>query len=112
MRDRDIFANKCYCIITHIVHPDVQGSINTLIDPIDSFCFKIRFRLLLQIDYWLYEEDDIKQYFWLGAGRYTNPDGHYFGGVDIGYYRMLGYYGILFLLITLYFILFNLLNSF
>ena len=36
----------------------------------------------------MYEEDDIKQYFWLGAGRYTNPDGHYFGGVDIGYYRM------------------------
>lgn len=73
-----------------------------LIDPIDSVLFQDSFQTsstdrLLE----MYEEDDIKQYFWLGAGRYTNPDGHYFGGVDIGYYRMLGYYGIIgFLLIT------------
>lgn len=57
----------------------------------------------------MYEQEDIKQYFGLGAGRYTNPDGHYFGGVDIGYYRMLGYYGIigfLFLTYVLYYLIY------
>jgi len=41
----------------------------------------------------MYQSEDIKQYFTFGSGRYTTPDGHYFGGIDIGYYRMLGYYG-------------------
>lgn len=56
------------------------------------------------------QDEEIKQYFWLGAGRYTNPDGHYFGGVDIGYYRMLGYFGVLgFLLISyaLYYLIYK-----
>lgn len=41
----------------------------------------------------MYEEDKIKQHFLLGSGKYMNEDGSYFGNVDIGYYRMLGYYG-------------------
>lgn len=82
-----------------LMHKVVQ---HYLIDPIDSVLFQDSFQSsstdrLLE----MYGQDEIKQYFWLGAGRYTNPDGHYFGGVDIGYYRMLGYYGIMgFLLIT------------
>lgn len=74
-----------------------------LIQPIDSLLFGDQFQtsstdVLLE----MYEKDDIKKYFWLGAGRYNNPEGGYFGGVDIGYYRMLGYYGIPGFLILLY----------
>lgn len=37
--------------------------------------------------------NEIKKYFILGSGRFVNEDGSYFGHVDIGYYRILGYYG-------------------
>lgn len=75
---------------------------NYLISPIDSILYGGEFQTsstdnLLA----MYEKDDIKKYFVWGAGRFAMEDGSYFGGVDIGYYRMLGYYGILgFLLIT------------
>lgn len=50
---------------------------------------------------YMYDKDDIKQYFVWGSGRFESENGGYFGGVDIGYYRMLGYYGVLgFLLVT------------
>lgn len=73
-----------------------------LIDPIDSILVNGSFEssstnVLMD----MYQRDDIKQYFLLGAGKYELENGAYFGGVDIGYYRMLGYYGVLgFILIT------------
>ena len=73
-----------------------------LIDPIDSILVDESFEssstnVLMD----MYQRDDIKQYFLLGAGKYETENGGYFGGVDIGYYRMLGYYGVLgFILIT------------
>lgn len=75
---------------------------NYLITPIDSILYGGGFQtdstdVLLS----MYEQDDIKKYFLWGAGRYAMEDGSYFGRVDIGYYRMLGYYGVLgFVLIT------------
>ena len=75
---------------------------NYLIAPIDSILYGGGFQTgstdsLLS----MYKQDDIKKYFLWGAGRYAMEDGRYFGGIDIGYYRMLGYYGILgFMLIT------------
>ena len=43
----------------------------------------------------MYKMQDIKPYLLFGSGRYTNPDGSYFGLVDAGYLRTLGYYGVL-----------------
>jgi hypothetical protein len=43
----------------------------------------------------MYESDYIKQFFTWGSGRFMNEDGSYFGHVDAGYYRILGYYGII-----------------
>lgn len=43
----------------------------------------------------MYHSEEIKQYFMLGSGRYMNSDGSYFGHIDIGYYRIMGYYGII-----------------
>lgn len=42
----------------------------------------------------MYNKNEIKKYFIWGSGRFENADGSYFGHVDIGYYRILGYYGI------------------
>ena len=50
----------------------------------------------------MYKSQDIKPYLFLGSGKYTNPDGTYFGHVDAGYLRTLGYYGFFGFLILLY----------
>lgn len=50
----------------------------------------------------MYKSQDIKPYLFLGSGKYTNPDGTYFGHVDAGYLRTLGYYGVFGFLILLY----------
>lgn len=39
-------------------------------------------------------ELDISDYLLLGEGKYSNEDGSYFGHIDIGYYRIILYYGI------------------
>lgn len=66
-----------------------------LIDPLDSILVNGSFQSDSTDDLMaMYQKDDIKQYFILGAGKYEMENGGYFGGVDIGYYRMLGYYGI------------------
>ena len=49
----------------------------------------------------MYKSQDIKPYLFLGSGKYTNPDGTYFGHVDAGYLRTLGYYGFFGFLILL-----------
>lgn len=73
-----------------------------LIDPINSIVYDGSFEssstnTLME----MYDKNDIKQYFLWGSGQFQLENGGYFGGVDIGYYRMLGYYGVLgFLLIT------------
>lgn len=62
----------------------------------------------------MYRSQDIKPYLFLGSGKYTNPDGTYFGHVDAGYLRTLGYYGFLgffILLYCIYHICFNSRNS-
>lgn len=82
-----------------------------LIDPIDSILENNSFESSSTNELlYMYGKDDIKQYFVWGAGRYELSDGSYFGGVDIGYYRMLGYYGIMgFILITyaLYYLIYR-----
>lgn len=50
----------------------------------------------------MYKSQEIKPYLFLGSGKYTNPDGTYFGHVDAGYLRTLGYYGFFGFLILLY----------
>lgn len=50
----------------------------------------------------MYKSQDIKPYLFLGSGKYTNSDGTYFGHVDAGYLRTLGYYGFLGFLVLLY----------
>ncbi len=49
----------------------------------------------------MYKKEDIKKYFVLGCGKYSNEDGSYFGNVDIGYYRLLAYSGYLGLFVEL-----------
>jgi hypothetical protein len=74
-----------------------------LIQPIDSVLFERSFQSSSTDSLFeMYESEEIKQYFLLGSGRYVTADGHYFGKVDVGYYRMLGYYGILGFLIISY----------
>lgn len=85
-----------YSYVDQITDPVMYKVISFyLIDPIDSVLYGGSFQssstdALIE----MYKEEDITKYFIGGAGRYQMPDGHYFGGVDIGYYRMLGYYGI------------------
>lgn len=50
----------------------------------------------------MYKSRDIEPYLLGGSGKYTNPDGTYFGHVDAGYLRTLGYYGFFGFLILLY----------
>lgn len=50
----------------------------------------------------MYKSQDIKPYLFLGSGKYTNSDGTYFGHVDAGYLRTLGYYGFFGFLVLLY----------
>lgn len=82
-----------------------------LIDPIDSILEDNSFESSSTNELlYMYGKDDIKQYFVWGSGRYELENGGYFGGVDIGYYRMLGYYGIIgFILITyaLYYLIYR-----
>ena len=56
-------------------------------------------------------ELDISDYLLLGEGKYSNEDGSYFGHIDIGYYRIILYYGIFGILVLsilyLYFIWFS-----
>lgn len=62
----------------------------------------------------MYKSQDIKPYLFLGAGKYINSDGTYFGHVDAGYLRTLGYYGFfgfLILLYCIYHVCFKLRNS-
>ena len=86
-----------YNLVDEISDPMMYKVISAyLVAPIDSVIYGGEFQTsstdgLLD----MYEEDDIKKYFVWGAGRYSMPDGSYFGRVDIGYYRMLGYYGII-----------------
>lgn len=82
-----------------------------LIDPIDSILEDSSFESSSTNELlYMYEKDDIKQYFVWGSGQYELENGGYFGGVDIGYYRMLGYYGIIgFIIITyaLYYLIYR-----
>ena len=39
-------------------------------------------------------EFDLSDFYLCGEGKYSNEDGSYFGHVDIGYYRIILYYGI------------------
>ena len=39
-------------------------------------------------------ELDVSGYLLIGAAKYSNEDGSYFGHIDIGYYRIILYYGI------------------
>lgn len=75
-----------------------------LVAPIDSVVYGGEFQTSstdVLLDMYGSRSEDIKKYFIWGAGRFSMDDGSYFGHVDIGYYRMLGYYGVLgFLLIT------------
>lgn len=105
-----------YYYIDQISDPIMYKVIsNYLIDPIDSVLSDGAFQssstdTLMD----MYKNEDIKKYFITGAGQYEMPDGSYFGGVDIGYYRMLGYYGICgFLIITyaIYYLIYKTKNT-
>ena len=83
---------------------------NYLVQPLDSIFIDGEFRTP-STDYLqdMYESKYIQQFFIWGSGRFMDEAGGYFGSVDAGYLRILGYYGIIgfiFVFFSLFYLIF------
>lgn len=105
-----IAISTIFTISEKISNPLIKKQFdNYLIEPINSILIEHHFHSnstdILTDMY----DIDLEPFILHGAGQYTTKDGHYFGGVDVGYLRVILYYGIYgMILLPILFLLFML----
>ena len=67
---------------------------NYIVQPIESIVIKRKFETSSTNSLIEMYQFDLTEYLFKAEGKYLNDDSSYFGGVDIGYYRVILYYGI------------------